>query len=93
MYGGQNSVQVVELLSQFLHLTSGKIHLHFGFLHPIILEEEDDFGIKVDIFFTSWKLHELQEYFGVHGNHTRLLPVSMTKDNVCGGIPKLKEIE
>lgn len=55
-------MQLVEFSAQSLHWTLGKIHLHLGFLQPMILEEDDDMGMKVDIFagVTPTKSHELQ---------------------------------
>lgn len=66
-----------------------------GFLQPMILEEDDSFGMKDGIFdgFTLGKLQSVQRYREVQGNQTRLLPVSKRKGMVCGGVPKLREIE
>lgn len=88
-------MQPVEFFRQPSHWTLGESHLHLESLHPTILVEEDNLGKKVVIFAgsTPIKLQELQEKLSVHGNQTRLLPVSMRKDNVCGGVPKLREME
>lgn len=85
---------LVEL--QSLHLALGpKTHLHFGFLQPMSLVEEESFGINLGIFDGSMlgKEHLEQRYLEVQGTQTKLLPVSITKGVVCGGVPKLRFIE
>ena len=64
-------------------------------LQPMILEEDDSFGMKDGIFDGSMlgKLQLVQIYREVQGNQTRLMPVFKRKGMVCGGVPKLREIE
>ena len=61
----------------------------------MILEEDDSFGMKDGIFdgFMSGKLQLVQIYREVQGNQTRLMLVFKRKGMVCGGVPKLREIE
>ena len=72
-----------------------EIQAHLRLLQPMILEEGDSFGMKDGIFDGSMlgKLQLVQIYREVQGNQTRLLPVSKRKGMVCGGVPKLREIE
>lgn len=68
-----------------------------GFKQPRTLEDEDNLGRKVGILGGPVEEDEkeqfLQTYRWVQGNHTRPLPVSMTKGIVCEGVPKLRETE